>query len=72
MGLATTLRGLSITPTERTYAAANATLGDPDAALALCQVKTAELLATLGSIVKALPAGNPNIATINALIATLT
>lgn len=69
MGTNTTLSGLSFT----TNADNNgATYGeDMVGMLSVAQTKASELIQTLNTIVNRLPGGDPNITTINTLIANL-
>ncbi|HLQ24762.1 MAG TPA: hypothetical protein VK138_02665 [Acidiferrobacterales bacterium] len=69
MGTATTLSLINFTPAEDN---AGATYGqDMIGMLNLAQVKAGELIQNLQAIVMRLPVGDPNIATIDTLIANL-
>jgi hypothetical protein len=69
MGVLTTLKGISPTPTQQ--AAACAIGLDAIGLLAATQSKTSELIISLNNIVALLPNGDPNIATLNGIITSL-
>jgi hypothetical protein len=71
MGLLTALRAITITGAEKNSGQASVFCADPASILANAQSEAMELTTKLKNILSGLPAGDPNIATINATILSL-